>query len=107
MFSVQHFKILIFIVIFLALTIIGCARGNRYLPPESESSITSVSDTAQCTFVKSEYCEARPQTMIYYVKLNTYNAGGDSYRIIATNNERVSGVNIVMINFEIWKCRAD
>ncbi|PKN71231.1 MAG: hypothetical protein CVU54_02075 [Deltaproteobacteria bacterium HGW-Deltaproteobacteria-12] len=94
----------IFIVLFFAFVVLGCARGNRYLPPEGEK-ISSVSDTSKCTFIKNEYCETRPSTMIHYVQLNTYNAGGDSYKIIATSNQIISGMNVMMINFEIYKCK--
>ena len=43
--------------------------------------------------------------MIYYVQLNTEQAGGDSYKIINVSNEHAGGVNIQMINFEVYKCK--
>jgi len=95
-------KIIVLLCIFLIFC--GCGGGNRYLPPEGEK-ISSVSDTAKCKFIKTGYCETRPSTMIHYVQLNTYNAGGDSYKIISTNNQIVMGTNIMMINFEIYKCK--
>jgi hypothetical protein len=90
----------------LSLLIVGCATGNRYLPPEAEQSITSVSDTSKCTYIKNEYIESRASVMIHYVKLNVYNAGGDSYKIISTGQENIGNmVNAQLINFEIWKCK--
>jgi hypothetical protein len=74
------------------------------LSPEMQR-ISSVSDTTNCRFVKSMYIETQPHTLIYYVTLNTHDAGGDSYKIISTNNQMVMGVNIMMINFEIYKCK--
>lgn len=92
-------------VVFMLLALIACAGGNRYLPPEAEQNIRSVSDTSKCTFIKNTYYEAQAHTLVYYAQLNTYNAGGDSYKIVSNTQERVMGVNIHMINIEIWKCK--
>lgn len=43
--------------------------------------------------------------MIYYAQVNTELVGGDSYKILNVSNEHVSGVNIQMINIEVWKCK--
>lgn len=32
-------------------------------------------------------------------------AGRDSYKMINTSQEKVSGMNIFEANFEIWKCK--
>ena len=86
----------------MSLFFIGCA--SRQLTPEMER-ISSVSDTTNCQFIKNMYVETQPHNMIHYVQLNTGNAGGDSYKIIATNNQIVSGINIMMVNFEVYKCK--
>ena len=90
------------IIALALLFFMGCA--GRHLTPEMEA-ISSVSDTSKCKFISSLYVETRPQTMQHYVKLNTGNAGGDSYKIISTNNQIVSGINIMMVNFEAYKCK--
>ena len=91
------------ILLFICIAFLGC--GNRgQLSPEG-SKISSVSDTSKCQFIKNMYCEARASTMIYYVQLNTEQAGGDSYKIINVSNEHAGGVNIQMINFEVYKCK--
>ncbi len=82
-----------------------CGCGNRGQLSSEGYKISSVSDTSKCQFIKNMYCEARASTMIYYVQLNTEQAGGDSYKIINVSNEHVSGVNIQMINFEVYKCK--
>ena len=92
------------IILLIIFFVIGCAGGNRYLPPEGEK-ISSVADTSKCQFIKNMYTETQPYNMVHYVKLNTYNAGGDSYKIIATNNQMVMGINIMMVNFEVYKCK--
>ena len=51
------------------------------------------------------YTETTPYDLTYYLKLNTYNAGGDSYKIIATNSQMVMGLNVLMTNFEVYKCK--
>lgn len=92
-------------LIFILLAVVACAGGNRYLPPEAEQSIKSVSDTSKCTFIKDAYLESRPSVMTHYIKLNVYNAGGDSYKITSTNQENIGNmVNATLVNFEIWKC---
>jgi hypothetical protein len=91
-------------LIALALLLSGCA--SRQLTPEMER-ITSVSDTSGCRFVQKMYTETQPYNMIHYVQLNTGNAGGDAYKIIATNNQMVMGVNVMMVNFEVYKCRTE
>jgi len=91
-------SLIILLVIFL------CSCASRQLTPEMEY-ISSVSDTSKCKFIRNMYCETQPHTMIHYVKLNTGNAGGDSYKIISTNNQIISGINVMMINFEVYKCR--
>jgi hypothetical protein len=96
-------KLLCFILAFL---FAGCAGGNRYLPPEAEQSIKSVSETSKCTFIKDAYLESRPSVMTYYIKLNVYNAGGDSYKITSTSQENIGNmVNATLVNFEIYKCK--
>ena len=96
-------KSLLFLsVLVSSIVFIGCA--GHTLTPEMQS-ITSVSDTANCKFVQSMYIETQPQTLTYYLKLNTHDSGGDSYKIISTNNQMIMGVNVMMTNFDIYKCK--
>jgi hypothetical protein len=96
----------IVLLIVFSLMVFGCARGNRYLPPEGEK-ITTASDTTGCKFIKNVYFEARGQTLVHYAQLNTYNAGGDTYKIVSNTQERVMGTTIHMVNIEVWKCKKD
>lgn len=90
-------------VLFIVLFLFGCA--NRQLSSEGYK-ITSVSDTSKCQFIKNGYTEvAIASNLTYYIQLNTERAGGDSYKIINTPQERVMNTNIFMANFEIWKCK--
>jgi len=94
------------ILVLMLLALLACARGNRYLPPEAEQSIRSVTDTSKCTFIKNAYLESRASVMTHYIQLNVYNAGGDSYKITSTSQENIGGmVNATLVNFEIWKCK--
>lgn len=87
----------------MSLILLGCA--NRQLSPEGYK-ITSVTDTSKCQFIKNGYTEvAIASNLTYYIQLNTERAGGDSYKIINTSQEKVSGMNIFEANFEIWKCK--
>ena len=90
------------------LVLFGCGGGNKYLPPESEK-ISSISDTSKCIFIKNDFVETmRADKKIYYVQLRTYNAGGDSYKILSTNDENVPGMQYsrtYMVNFEVYKCK--
>lgn len=97
-------KTILLTVFFLCIFCTSCAHGNRNLPPEAEQNIKSVSDTNKCQFIQNAYLESRPSVMIYYIKLNVYNAGGDSYKIISVNQENIAGLNAALINIEIYKC---
>jgi len=98
------------IVIAILTMLLGCSGPyalipwNRPISPAMQT-ITSVSDTTQCRFIRSLYVEVMPSSLNYYVALNTERFGGDSYKIISTNNQMVMGANIMMVNFEIYKCR--
>lgn len=94
--------ILVLIIIILA---VGCARGNRNLPPEAEQYIKSVDDVSKCKFIKDAYLESRPSVQTYYLKLNVYNAGGDSYKITSSTQQMMMGAMVNLINFEIYKCK--
>ena len=105
--TIEKSLLLIFVTVFL---FIGCRytgaelTGRPQSPPEQES-ISSISDMTKCTFIKSSYIETQPHNLNYYLKKNVYNAGGDSYKIISSNTQMVSGINIMMTNFEIYKCK--
>jgi hypothetical protein len=97
------------IIVVCLLVLMGCGGGkwamNPTMSPEQER-ISSVSDASKCTFIKAMFIEvAAPHRMNYFVTLNTHAAGGDSYKILSTGNERVSGMNLMQVNFEVYKCR--
>ena len=99
--SVKSFLLLE--ILGMGVLFIGCA-GRQPLSPEMQR-ISSVSDTNNCKFLQTMYTETQPYNLTYYLKLNTYNAGGDSYKIIATNSQMVMGLNVLMTNFEVYKCK--
>lgn len=82
----------------------ACAMRGPALSPEMEA-VQSVSETSSCEFIKSDYLESRPQLIQQYVKRNTHNAGGDSYKIINTSQEFVMGSDVSMVNYEVYRCR--
>ena len=91
------------ICLFAVILLFGCA--SRQLSPEGYK-ITSISDTSKCQFIKNGYTEvAIASNLTYYIQLNTELAGGDSYKIINTPQEKVGGTTIFEANFEIWKCK--
>lgn len=98
------------IALMVSMIFIGCSGpqslipSNRPISPAMQN-ISSVSDTTHCKFIRSLYIEVQPSSLNYYVAFNTEKFGGDSYKIISTNNEMVMGVNIMMVNFEIYKCK--
>lgn len=91
------------ICLFAVILLIGCGARHQ-LSPEGYK-ISSVTDTSKCQFIKNVYFEARASTMIYYAQVNTEKEGGDSYKILNISNEYAAGVNIQMVNIEIWKCK--
>ena len=94
----------LFVIGIVILALLGCA-GRQPLSPEMQR-VSSVSDTHNCKFIKVLYMEIIfPHTLPYYLSRNAYNAGGDSYKIISTNNQTVMGMNIMMVNFEVYKCK--
>ena len=95
-------------VMFGIIVLSGCSGKWAWSPQLSpeQQQISSVSDTSKCSFIKAAYVEvAAPSRLNYFVTLNTYKAGGDSYKIISTSTEKVSGFNLMQVNFEIYKCR--
>ncbi|MDO9529654.1 MAG: hypothetical protein Q7J27_10915 [Syntrophales bacterium] len=89
------------LIVLLLFVLSGCA--NRQLS-SSGYKISSVSDTSKCEFVKNTYFEARASTIAYYAQLNTEQAGGNAYKILNVASEMAMGVNIQMVNIEIYNC---
>jgi len=76
--------------------------------PEYLQDVRSLSpNEADCKFIKSLYIEVRDQTLDYYLAKKTRQFGGNSYKIISTSHELVMGENILMVNFEIYKCEEE
>lgn len=96
------YKKMLFTLI-LSLNFVGCVKDIPL--PSNAQNINSVTNTEKCQFINSIYIETQPHTLIHYSKLNTYNFGGDSYKIISTNNKIVMGLNVLMVNLEIYKCK--
>lgn len=90
------------IIVVCLLVLLGC--GGLQITPES-GRVSSVSDTTKCSFIKSQYMQAMPYNMMQGVQQNTLNAGGDSYKIISTSSTKAIGVDMVQVNFEVYKCR--
>ncbi len=102
---------LVFVIVLVGSMFFVNCSGPRSLIPWNRpispgmSMVSSVLDTTNCHFIRSLYVEVLPSSLNYYVALNTERAGGDSYKIISTSQERVMGTNIMMVNFEIYKCK--
>ena len=90
-------------ILFILYLMMSCA-ARPPLTPEMQR-ISSVTDTSSCQFIRHMYTETQPYNLAYYLILNTHNAGGDSYKVISSNTQMVAGVNIMMTNFEVYKCR--
>ncbi len=89
--------------LFVIILLTGCGARHQ-LSPEGYK-ISTVTDTSKCQFIKPAYFEARASTMTYYAQVNTEMAGGDSYKIINVASEYAAGINIQMVNIEIYKCK--
>lgn len=94
-------KILLSVISVFTLT--GCIQDTPL--PQNAQNINSVNNTEKCQFINSIYIETQPHTLVHYAKLNAYNFGGDSYKIINTSNKIVMGLNVLMVNLEIYKCK--
>ncbi len=90
------------LVVCLLIGLMGC--GGLEITQGSRR-VSSVSDTSQCKFIESRYMQAMPYNMMQGVQQNALNAGGDSYKIISTSSTKAIGVDMVQVNFEIYKCR--
>ena len=100
----------VFLGVVLVVGLLGCSGSSRWalnptLSPEQQK-ISSVSDASKCAFINHDFIEvAAPHRMNYFVTLGTLEAGGDSYKIISTSTEKVSGANLMQVNYEIYKCK--
>ena len=92
------------VIIFLSVLLVGC--GGIKITPESRR-VSSVSDTTQCRFIDARYMQAMPYNMIQGVQQNVLNAVGDSYKIISTSSTKVIDLDMVQVNFEIYKCKTE
>ena len=101
-------KILIVISILIVIDFIFSGCAARQLTPE-ELKISSVSDTSNCKFIKADNFYASPQTLDYWLKVYTHDAGGSAYKIInsATDYYLLGGIKGLYVNFEVYKCKSD
>ena len=95
-------------LVFMLLALAACTSGKSYiLPPEGEQ-IAEVSDTRRCTFIKKSSARGMAGVnLTRNIQLTVYNAGGDSYKIISTNNERKGTVDVTVAKFQVWKCKQE
>jgi hypothetical protein len=89
-------------ILFSLLVLFAC--GGLKITPESQG-VSSVSDSSQCKFVKSLFMQAMPYNMVQGVQQHALNAGGDAYKIISTTPTKMIGLDMVNVNFEIYKCK--
>jgi hypothetical protein len=101
-------KISVVVSCLILLAVVGCGGSKWAISPQlspEQQKVTSVSDTSKCKFIKAAYQEvSAAHRLSYFITQATLDAGGDSYKILATSNEKVAGMNIMMVNFEIYKC---
>ena len=88
--------------VFIILVIISCVRQD--ITTTDNQPIAAVTNTENCKFIKTVYFEARAQTLIYYLQLNTAKAGGNRYKILNISDETVMGTKILMVNIETYQC---
>lgn len=81
--------------------VIACSAPT--LTP-SQSVIRAISDTGGCEFVKSAYMESRPSVLQEYLKIQTEKHGGNAYKVISTSSTVVTGADVVMTNYDVYKC---
>lgn len=95
-------------LVFMLLALVACTGGkSNILPPEGEQ-ISEVSDTRQCTFIKNAFAKGMAGlNLTRNIQLNTYNAGGDAYKIVSVSNERKGTVDIMVAKFQVWKCKRE
>jgi len=103
-------KRIISLLCLVGIFLMACSGPSSFIPSNRPISpamqaVTSVTDPVNCKFVRSLYIEVLASSLNYYVAYNTEKFGGDSYKIINVSSEKsFGGINIVMVNFEIYKC---
>lgn len=71
-----------------------------------QKTIRPVSDTNSCEFLKTAYFEvSHPSKIHYYATKNVMSAGGDSYKIETTGNDRAVGIAIHTTTIGIYRCK--
>lgn len=97
----------------------GRCKFSVAITPEGEAAIRKqktqtgedvvpISDTNNCQFIKTAYFEVSHPSKIHdYAKLNTTRAGGDSYKIVYSGEERVFGLIIIKTNIAVYKCKKE
>lgn len=79
----------------------GCAAPKL---THEQNLVRSISESNGCEFLTAAYMESRPQTLQHYLKIQTDRKGGNAYKLISTSNTVVMGSNVVMANYEVYKC---
>jgi len=97
--KIKKLLIVISMLAVMSLFFVGCLQQQLVMNPEKQN-------TANCKFIKAMTLQTMPRNMIHYLTLNTYDAGGDTYKIINTRRKSVSlGKEILIVNFEVYKCK--
>ena len=103
--KIKKLLIVISMLAVMSLFFVGCLQQKLVMNPEKQR-MSSVSDTANCKFIKTMTFQTMPRNMIHYLTLNTYDAGGDTYKIINTRRKSLlPGKEILIVNFEVYKCK--
>lgn len=98
------------LIVLFCIVCLPCYACNRAAMgigpmPENLQDVRSLGENETgCLFIQSLYAEVQNHNMRYYLAKNTVDFGGNRYKILSTNNEFVMGVNILMVNYEVYKC---
>jgi hypothetical protein len=85
-----------------------CEAALREKNTGTEVDVMPISDTNKCQFIKTAYFEvSHPSKMHYYAALNTAKAGGNSYKVQYSGEEKVFGLLVLKTNIAIYKCKKE
>ena len=97
------------IICIMALYLTACAGFNPITGPEMTpemQKVTPVENPDSCQFIKAVYYEVSQPAWIHaYACKNVVKQGGDSYKIVSTREEMVSGMRVTGVNINVYKCR--
>lgn len=85
-------------------SLIFVACGQPKLTPEQQK-VRTVNDTTNCEFIDTVYFETSIHNMPQYARINTVNKGGNAYKILSADTQKIMGVDVKMTNIEVYRCK--